>query len=60
MVQEVNGTQVSIEEQLSDHVYLYDAKAKSITLADTSVEELGITSPTAAMDLNAGSRSTKH
>lgn len=60
MVQEVNGTQVSIEEQLSDHVYLYDAKAKSITLADTSVEELGITSPTAAMDLNASSRSTKH
>ncbi len=40
MVREVNGTQVSEDEQLSDHVYRYDAKAKEIKLADTSIEEL--------------------
>lgn len=44
MVQEVNGSQVSPEEQLSDHVYHYDANTKDITLADTTVEELGIDS----------------
>ena len=40
MVQEVNGSQVDAEEQLSDHVYRFDAKAKTISLADTSVEKL--------------------
>ena len=40
MVQEVNGTQVATEEQLSDHVYRYDAKAKTISLADTTIEQL--------------------
>ena len=40
MVQEVNGNEVSPEEQLSDHVYKYDAKSKDITLADTTIEEL--------------------
>ena len=42
MVKEVNGTQVALEEQLSDHVYKYDAASKQITLADTTVEELKI------------------
>ena len=36
----VNGTQVATEEQLSDHVYRYDAKAKTISLADTTIEQL--------------------
>ncbi len=40
MVQEINGTQVAIEEQLSDHVYRFDAKAKTISLADTTMEQL--------------------
>lgn len=40
MVQDVNGGQVSEEEQLSDHVYRYDAHAKSISLADTTMEQL--------------------
>jgi hypothetical protein len=34
MVREVNGTQVSEEEKLSDHVYFYDAKAHSLSIAD--------------------------
>ena len=40
MVQEVNGSEVSLEEQLSDHVYKFDAKTRKLALADTSVEEL--------------------
>ncbi len=40
MVREVNATQVSLEEQLSDHVYRYDAATKTLSLADTSVREL--------------------
>ena len=40
MVQEVNGGQVSPEEQLSDLVYRYDAAARSISLADTTMEQL--------------------
>lgn len=36
MVHEVNAGQVAIEEQLSDHVYRYDAKAQTLTLADTA------------------------
>ena len=40
MVQEVNGGQVSPEEQLSDHVYRYDAAARSISLADTTMNQL--------------------
>lgn len=40
MVQEVNGGEVSVEEQLSDHVYRYDAKSRSISLADTTMEQL--------------------
>ncbi len=42
MVKEVNATQVSMEEQLSDHVYKYDAKAKTLSLADVSAKELDI------------------
>ena len=40
MVQEVNGGQVSPEEQLSDHVYRYDAATRSISLADTTMNQL--------------------
>ena len=40
MVREVNGTQVSAEEQLSDHVYRFDAASKKLSLADTTVEEI--------------------
>lgn len=40
MVQEVNGNEVSMEEQLSNHVYKYDAKTKDLTLADTTIEEI--------------------
>ncbi len=42
MVREVNATQVSLQEQLSDHVYRYDAKAKSFSLADVSAKDLDI------------------
>lgn len=40
MVREVNGSQVSEEEQLSDHVYRFEAATKKLSLADTTVEEL--------------------
>ena len=40
MVREVNGTQVATEEQLSDHVYYFDAIKKTLSLADTTMEEL--------------------
>ncbi len=40
MVQDVNGGQVSPEEQLSDHVYRYDAAARNISLADTTMNQL--------------------
>ena len=56
MVQEVNGTQVAIDEQLSDHVYFYDAKSKDITLADTTVEDLGITLPSETQSIDAANR----
>ena len=42
MVREVNGGQVAPEEQLSDHVYKFDAKAKIISLADTTMEQLKV------------------
>ena len=58
MVQEVNGTQVAIDEQLSDHVYFYDAKSKDITLADTTVEDLGITLPSETQSIDASNRAT--
>jgi hypothetical protein len=40
LVQEVNDTEVTPEERLSDHVYHYDAEKHTLSLADTSVEEL--------------------
>lgn len=40
MVREVNGGEVSAEEQLSDHVYRFNAETRSITLADTTMEQL--------------------
>lgn len=42
MVHEVNATQVSEEEQLSDHVYKFDAKTKTLSLADVSVQDLNL------------------
>lgn len=40
MVREVNGSEVSLEEQLSDHVYRFDADKRTLSLADTTMEEL--------------------
>ena len=40
MVREVNGSQVAPEEQLSDHVYKFEAATKKLSLADVSLEEL--------------------
>ena len=42
MVASVNACDVEESEQLSDHVYYYDAKSRTLSLADTSVEELGL------------------
>ena len=42
MVQEINGSQVDLEDQLSDHVYHYDASTKKLSLADTTMEQLQI------------------
>ena len=42
MVQSVNECEVEEAQQLSDHVYYFDAKSKTLSLADTSVEELGL------------------
>ncbi|MCR5338863.1 MAG: DUF5688 family protein [Lachnospiraceae bacterium] len=42
MVREVNATQVSEQEQLSDHVYKYDAKAKTFSLADVAGKDLKV------------------
>ena len=39
MVREVNATQVSPEEQLSDHVYEYDAAERTIVRADKAAEK---------------------
>lgn len=40
MVQEVNGSQVPEDELLSDHVYIYNAKEKTISLADTTMAQI--------------------
>ena len=42
MVAEINAGQVAPDEQLSDHVYLFDAEAKTLTLADTTTQALGL------------------
>jgi len=42
IVKEINSSQVDQEEQLSDHVYRYDAQTKTLSLADVSVENLNI------------------
>lgn len=42
MVSEINEGQVLKEEQLSDHVYYFNAQEKTLTLADTSTKELGL------------------
>ena len=42
MVSEINEGQVSPEERLSDHVYRYSAEKQTLTLADTTVEALGL------------------
>ena len=44
MVKEVNATQVSLEEQLSDHVYKYDSLSKTLSIADTEGEEISMVS----------------
>jgi len=40
MVCEVNATQVSVEERLSDHVYAYDAQSHEIYRADMEQEHM--------------------
>lgn len=40
MVREVNATTVLKEEQLSDHVYRYDAKTKTLSIADIADRSL--------------------
>lgn len=40
MVVAVNNDEVSIEEQLSDHVYKYDAETKTLSIADTKGIEM--------------------
>jgi hypothetical protein len=42
MVREVNSTQVSVEERLSDHVYIYNAHEKTLSLADVKAEDLNL------------------
>lgn len=42
MVHEVNADCVSDEEVLSNHVYRFNAQERTLTLADASVEELGL------------------
>lgn len=42
MVSEINEGQVAPEERLSDHVYHYSAEKQTLTLADTTVEALGL------------------
>lgn len=42
MVVDVNENQVAPEERLSDHVYHYSADKQTLTLADTSLEALGL------------------
>ena len=40
IVQAVNSSEVNPEEQLSDHVYRYDAASREIKLADTTMERI--------------------
>ena len=42
MVQEVNAGQVAPEEQLSDHVYHFDAMTKELSLADTTLDQVKV------------------
>ena len=42
MVNEVNADCVKDEEVLSSHVYRFNAQEKTLALADTTVEELGL------------------
>ncbi len=53
MVQEVNGGQVAAEEQLSDHVYKFDSKARTFLLADTTMEQLSAKVSEDTQDYNA-------
>ncbi|MCR5337221.1 MAG: DUF5688 family protein [Lachnospiraceae bacterium] len=39
IIKEVNQTQVAEEEQLSDHVYMYEAETKTFSLVDTQARE---------------------
>jgi hypothetical protein len=56
MVREVNGSQVAPEEQLSDHVYKFDAETKKLSLADTTMEELKKAAGAEDMAATEGSR----
>ena len=43
MVRDVNATQVALDERLSDHVYVYDSKAKEIHRADRDEAKVNVT-----------------
>lgn len=43
MVRDVNATQVAPDERLSDHVYVYDSKAKEIHRADRDEAKVNVT-----------------
>ena len=43
MVRDVNATQVALDERLSDHVYVYDSKAREIHRADRDEAKVNVT-----------------
>ena len=43
MVRDVNATQVAPDERLSDHVYVYDSKAREIHRADRDEAKVNVT-----------------
>lgn len=54
MVKEVNATQVSVEDRLSDHVYAYDAVHHEIYLADQEQEHFQARAAEKAEDKSRG------
>lgn len=52
MVRDVNGTQVALPEQLSDHVYAYDAKTHELVRADKVAERFAEKKPSINAELS--------
>lgn len=59
MVVDVNASQVAPEERLSDHVYHFDAAARTIKLADTTVEALGLVAADSSHNYEATQTNTE-